>query len=143
MVKTAILHRDEEHAAIRQAMEDASLAERSRMERRLVVIATVAQLAPLLGLLGTVIGLYHGLLPLQAEAPLIHSADVLGGLRQALVTTAAGLLVAIPCYAGFNLLVVKVDRIVLDMERAASEMITFLSGAWDDKPQGHDDSIAR
>ena len=46
-----------------------------------------------------------------------------------LITTGAGLMVAIPCYAAFNLLVVKIDRIVLDMERAASEIIAFLTGA--------------
>ena len=128
LVKTAILHRNEDHDRLRSALDDASLAEISRMERRLVVIATVAQIAPLLGLLGTVLGLLQSLLVMQQQSPLIQSADVLGGLRKALITTAAGLTVAIPCYAAFNLLVIKIDRIVLDMERAASEIVAFLKG---------------
>ncbi len=129
VVKTAILHRDDKKDAIREAVEDASVGEISRMERRLVVIATVAQIAPLLGLLGTVLGMVESLIIMTQQAPLVQSADVLKGLMKALVTTAAGLTVAIPCYAAFNLLVVKIDRIVLDMERAGSEIIAFLTGS--------------
>ena len=127
IVRRAIQQRAERKEDIRSAVDDASMAETSRMERRLVVIATVAQIAPLLGLLGTVLGMVEALLAMQLEAPLIQSADVLGGVMRALVTTAAGLMVAIPCYAAFNLLVIKIDRIVLDMERAASEIVAFLS----------------
>lgn len=127
IVRRAIQQRAERKEDIRSAVDDASMAETSRMERRLVVIATVAQIAPLLGLLGTVLGMVESLLAMQLEAPLIQSADVLGGIMRALVTTAAGLMVAIPCYAAFNLLVIKIDRIVLDMERAASEIVAFLS----------------
>jgi biopolymer transport protein ExbB len=128
LVRTAILHRAESRERLREALDDASLAEISRMERRLVVIATVAQIAPLLGLLGTVLGILDSVLVVQQQAPLIQSADLMGGLRKALITTAAGLTVAIPCYAMFNLLVIRIDRIVLDMERAASEIIGFLQG---------------
>ena len=128
LVKTAILHRDEEKEALQKAVDDVGGGEISRMERRLVVVATVAQIAPLLGLLGTVIGMVASLIVMQEQTPLIHSADVLGSMMGALITTAAGLMVAIPCYAAFNLLVVKIDRIVLDMERTASEVVTFLCG---------------
>lgn len=127
VVKTAILHRDDPKDAIRTALADASLAETSRMERRLVVVATVAQIAPLMGLLGTVLGMIDALLAMQ-QGPLIQSANIMGGLMTALVTTAAGLTVAIPCYAAFNLLVIKVDRIVLDMARVSSEVAAFLGG---------------
>lgn len=126
VVKTAILHRSDSKDALRTAVEDASLAEVSRMERRLVFVATAAQISPLLGLLGTVIGMVEALLVMQHQSPLIQSADVMMGLMKALVTTAGGLSVAIPAYAAFNVLVVKIDRIVLDMERAASEIVAFL-----------------
>ncbi|MFC1452337.1 MotA/TolQ/ExbB proton channel family protein [Verrucomicrobiota bacterium] len=127
IVRTAILHRDDTKAAIRSAVDDAGQGEISRMERRLMFVATVAQTAPLLGLLGTVLGMVESLIVMQHQSPLIQPVDVLSGLMTALITTAAGLTVAIPCYAGFNLLVVKIDRIVLDMERAASEAIAFLT----------------
>jgi len=126
IVKTAILHRNDSREGLRSAVDDASLAEISRMERRLVFIATVAQVAPLLGLLGTVLGMLEAVMVVQQQGPLVQSADILGGLLKALVNTAAGLAVAIPCYAAFNLLVVRIDSIVLDMERAASEIIAFL-----------------
>lgn len=128
VVKTAILHRDDSKDTLRRVIEDTSAAEVSRMERRLVVVATVAQVAPLLGLLGTVIGMVESLLVMQAQLPLVHSADIMSGMMRALVTTGAGLMVAIPCYAAFNLLVVKIDRIVLDMERSASEIVAFVAG---------------
>lgn len=129
IVKTAVLHRDDNKDNIRSAVDDAGLAEISRMERRLVVLATVANIAPLLGLLGTILGMVESLQVMQQQVPLVQSADVLGGLMLALITTGAGLTVAIPCYVAFNLLVVKIDRIVLDMERAALEIVAFLSGS--------------
>jgi biopolymer transport protein ExbB len=133
VLKTAILHRHDRKEAIQTAVDDAGVLEVSRMERRLVVVATAAQLAPLLGLLGTVIGMVEALVSLQAQAGLVQSADVMGGMMMALISTAAGLTVAIPCYAAFNLLVVKIDRIVLDMERAGSETVAFLTGSWTDQ----------
>ncbi|MDD4871059.1 MAG: MotA/TolQ/ExbB proton channel family protein [Kiritimatiellae bacterium] len=135
LVKTAILHRDESRDAIRSAVDDASMAEISRMERRLVVIATVAQIAPLLGLLGTVLAMVQGLLVMQQQTRLIQSVDIMGLLMQALICTGFGLTTSIPCYAAFNLLVVKIDRIVLDMERAASGIVAFLTGAMTDSTE--------
>jgi len=126
IIRIAILHREADREEMRTAIKDAGTAEISRLERRLVLIATVGQIAPLLGLLGTVIGLVDCLLSLQISAPLVQSADIFGGVMKALLTTGAGLMVAIPCYAGFNLLVVKIDRLVLDMEKASSEILSFL-----------------
>lgn len=127
LVKTAILHRHDPSETLRNTLADVRISEISRMERRLVVVATVAQIAPLLGLLGTVIGMANSVMVLQRQAPLVQTIDLLDGLFAALVTTAAGLMVAIPSYVAFNLLVLRIDRIVLDMDRAASETIAFLS----------------
>lgn len=127
LVKTAILHRHDTSETLRNTLADVRISEISRMERRLVVVATVAQIAPLLGLLGTVIGMANSVMVLQRQAPLVQTIDLLDGLFAALVTTAAGLMVAIPSYVAFNLLVLRIDRIVLDMDRAASETIAFLS----------------
>jgi biopolymer transport protein ExbB len=98
------------------------------MERRLAILATVAQVAPIFGLLGTVLGMVKGLQIMKAQAPLVQSADVITGLLQALVTTAAGLAVAAPCYVAFNYLLGKVEKIVIDMERSASDILAFLTG---------------
>jgi biopolymer transport protein ExbB len=126
LVATAIQRREAPRETLIDDLDTAGRAEISRMERRLSVIALVAQLTPMLGLLGTVMGLLHTVLALRAAAPIVQLADVADGLVPALVTTAAGLLVAIPCYAAFNVLVVKIDRLVLDMEHASSEIVQFL-----------------
>jgi len=129
IVRTAIQHRHSAKDDLVRTLEDASQGEISRMERRLVVIATVSQITPMLGLLGTVLAIMDGVLGMQSESPLIHSAHFMDSMLMALTTTAAGLIVAIPCYAAFNLLVIKIDRIVLDMERSRSEILAFLTSA--------------
>jgi biopolymer transport protein ExbB len=67
------------------------------------------------------------LLVIQEKAPLIHAGDLGAGMWQALVTTAAGLAVAIPCYAAHNLLVSLVESILLDMEQVFGEVHAFLA----------------
>ena len=70
----------------------------------------------------------ESLVIMQNEVPLIQPANMMGGLLRALITTGAGLMVAIPCYIAFNLLVIKIDRIVLDMQRATTELVAFFRG---------------
>ncbi len=128
IVRTAILHHDEDADDIRRAIEEAGLSEVPRLESSLTLLATLAQITPLMGLLGTVMGMMQALLAIQARAPLVHSGDLMAGLWQALISTGAGLAVAIPVYAGYNFLVSRVSSIVLDMERAAVETLAFLTG---------------
>lgn len=128
IVRAAIRHRNQGRDGIEHAMSDAARTEVARMERRLGFLAMIAQLAPLLGLLGTVLGLIQIYFVLNQKAPLVHAGDLAGGIWQALISTAAGLVVAILCYGGYNLLVIKVEAIALDMERAIGEMIGFLTG---------------
>jgi biopolymer transport protein ExbB len=128
IVRVAILNRNSDKEAIRSAIENTGRTEIARMERQLAILATVAQVAPIFGLLGTVLGMINGLQIMKAQAPLVQSADVMTGLMQALVTTAAGLAVAAPCYVAFNFLVGKVEKIVIDMERSASDILAFLTG---------------
>ena len=127
IVRAAILRHDEERPVIAQAIEEAGLTEVPRLERNLTVLATLAQVTPMLGLLGTVLGMIRVLLVIEQKAPLVHAGDVLGGLWQALLTAAAGLAVAIPAYAGYNFLVSRVESIVLDMERAAVDILAYLT----------------
>lgn len=129
IVKVAIRHHDEGREAITHAVDDAAFNEIARMERRFGAIATIAQVAPLLGLLGTVVGMMQTYLILQQKAPLVHAGDVAGGIWLALTATAVGLIVAIFCFVAYNMLVVKVDAIVLDMERMAGEIVDFLTGS--------------
>ena len=128
IVRAAILHHDEDKDSIQRAIEEAGLAEIPRLERHLTMLATLAQITPIMGLLGTVLGMMQVLLAVQEKSPLVHSGDLMGGLWQALISTAASLAVAIPIYAGYNLLVGRVESIVLDMERASVEILALLTG---------------
>ena len=128
IVRAAVLHHDEDKESIQRAIEEAGLAEIPRLERNLTMLATLAQITPMMGLLGTVLGMMQVLLAVQEKSPLVHSGDLMGGLWQALISTAASLAVAIPIYAGYNLLVGRVESIVLDMERASVEILAFLTG---------------
>ena len=122
----AVLHHDDALENIGRAIEDAGLEEIPRMERGLGWLATVARITPLIGLLGTVLGMMDVLLAAHRAAPLVSMADLTGGLWAALSSTALSLVVAILVYAGYNLLVSRVESILLDMERSASALLNFM-----------------
>jgi len=126
VVQAAVLKADAEASEICQAVEDVGLEEVPRLQARLGLLATLGQIAPYMGLLGTVLGMMEILVGLQEKAPLVHAGDLAGGLWQALISTAAGLSIAVVAYAAYNLLVGRVEAIILDMERAANEAISFL-----------------
>ncbi len=127
LVKAAIMSRDQGRERLREALEEAGLAEVPRLEKRLNLLATISQLAPLLGLLGTVLGFIKVFMRLQEAGLYAHVGDLSQGIWQALICMAAGLAVAIPAYAGYNYLVSRVNAIVLDMERAATEIVNIVS----------------
>src|SRR5438093_3512310 len=127
LVKVAILNRGKGREGVREALEEAGLIEVPPLEDKLNLLATIAQIAPLMGLLGTVLGFIKIFITLQTKTTVPTMQDLSGGVWQALICTAAGLAVAIPCYAGYNYLVSRVNAIVLDMERAATEITNILA----------------
>lgn len=127
VVLTAIRHRKGTREAIREAVENTGRAEISRLERRLAALAITCQVAPLLGLLGTLLGVIRIVQAMNEQAPVVQSTDLTSGLMQAFVATVAGLLVAAPCHAMYAVLMVRIERIVLDMEASASEIVAYLT----------------
>ena len=127
LVKTAILNRDHGRERVREALEEAGLAEVPRLEEKLNLLATLAQLSPLLGLLGTVLGFIKTFAAMQQQGLHAQVGDLSNGIWQALICAAAGLAVAIPAHAGYNYLVSRVNAIVLDMERAATEIVHIVT----------------
>ena len=126
LIRAAILHRHEPRHVLAEAIGNIGRAEIARMERRVAVVATIGQITPLLGLLGTVFGIIETVLVLRDQQPLISTVHVTNGLLQALIATAAGLIVAVPCFVMHNLLIVQIDRMVLDMEAAETEITADL-----------------
>jgi biopolymer transport protein ExbB len=127
LVKTAILSRDHGRERVRESLEEAGLAEVPRLEEKLNLLATIAQLAPLVGLLGTVLGFIQMFIKMQNAGLNANLSQLSSGIWQALICGAAGLAVAIPTHAGYNYLVSRVNSIVLDMERAATEIVNIVS----------------
>lgn len=127
IVRAAILVQDPRPKEVERAIHEAGLAEIPRLERHLPLLATIAQITPLLGLLGTILGMIQAFVVFQQKAPLIHVGDMAGGLWEALITTGAGLAVAIPTYVAYNFLVGRVESIMLDIERASEEILGFLT----------------
>jgi biopolymer transport protein ExbB len=128
LVKTAILNRDRGRDRVREAVEEAGLTEVPRLEEKLNLLATIAQIAPLLGLLGTILGFMEFSARLQEAGLYAHiSGSFPTASGEALICAAAGIAVAIPAHAGYNYLVSRINKIVLDMERAAAEIVNIVT----------------
>jgi biopolymer transport protein ExbB len=134
LFKIAILNRDRGRDRVREALEEAGLTEVPQLEERLNLLATIAQIAPLLGLLGTIIGFIRIFSKLQAEGLYAHMSTLSGGIWEALICAAAGIAVAIPVHAGYNYLVSRINKIVLDMERSAGEIVNIVTENSGPKP---------
>ena len=128
LVKVAILNRERGRDGVRESLEEAGLLEVPRLEERLNLLATITQIAPLLGLLGTVLGFINIFRVMQENGAFAHAGLMSEGVWQALVCTAAGLALAIPCYAAYNYLVNRVNSIVLDMEKSATDILNLVTG---------------
>jgi biopolymer transport protein ExbB len=134
IVKTAILNRDRGRDRVREAVEEAGLTEVPRLEEHLNLLATIAQIAPLLGLLGTIIGFMDIFSRMQEAGLYAHMEQLSHGIWQALICAAAGIAVAIPVHAAYNYLVSRINKIVLDMERAAAEIVNIVTENGNGKP---------
>jgi biopolymer transport protein ExbB len=110
---------------VMKAIENQGLIEMSKLEKGLVVLATLTNVAPLLGFLGTVIGMIIAFQSIEAAGE-VEATLVAGGIKVALLTTAIGLMIAIPVSIGHNYFVAKIDTLVIDMEESAQKMVDTL-----------------
>jgi biopolymer transport protein ExbB len=137
LVKTAILSREKGRERVREAVEEAGLAEVPVLEEKLNLLATIAQIAPLLGLLGTLVGFMEVFKAIGQEGLYSNFGMLSLGIWQALTCAAAGIAVAIPAHAGYNYLVSRINKIVLDMERASGEIINIVTENGDGNGNGN------
>lgn len=127
LVKSAIANRDRGKERIREGLEETGLIETSRLERRLDILATIAQIAPLLGLLGATLGMIDVLHTMERQGFSTQFAQLSNGVWRALISSASGIGLAIPCHVAHNFLTARVDAILTDMEKAAMEILGFLT----------------
>jgi biopolymer transport protein ExbB len=125
IVKAGLLRYGRPKDEIEMALQDASAHELAYLERGLPVLATVAMIAPLLGFLGTVTGMINSFEAL-ASVGLNNPAAVAKGISEALITTAAGLMIAIPIQMAYNYFVTNVNALVRNMESAAHVVLEAL-----------------
>ena len=122
VLKAALARLPYGRAAVEAAFQEATLEEEQQLTKGLRSLGTIAQIAPLLGLLGTVTGMIIAFSEISQQGT-GNPAALADGIGQALVTTAAGLIVAIPALIGYNYLSSRVDNILLEIERRREELM--------------------
>ena len=129
VLKAGLFNYDQPKDIVKEAIENVSLYEIPRLEKNINILGTLAHISPLLGLLGTVVGLvkcFYVIEQKSATVGVVNPADLAGGIWEALLTTVAGLTVAIIAYIAYNYFVSVTNNLVLSSERAATELIEAL-----------------
>jgi biopolymer transport protein ExbB len=116
-----------EGSDIEQAIKTTGVIELGFLERGLTVLATISNVAPLLGFLGTVAGMISAFGAI-AEAGQVDATLVAGGIKIALITTATGLIIAIPVNVAYNFFVTRIDKLIMEMEEGTSHVLNLV---WD------------
>jgi biopolymer transport protein ExbB len=122
-----VRERSQSSADIEQALKTTGVIELGFLERGLPVLATVSNVAPLLGFLGTVAGMISAFGSI-AEAGQVEASLVAGGIKVALITTATGLLIAVPVNIAYNFFVSRVDKLIREMEEGSAAVLNLI---WD------------
>ena len=126
MVKVAILHREGGKEGMREALDEAGLIEVPRLEEKLGALATIAQIAPLMGLFGAVLGFVKVFWQMQLSGMPLQPTEFAAGMWQGLICLGAGIGVAVPTYVAHNFLVSRLNEVLLDMEKSSTEIIRLL-----------------
>ena len=124
LLGAAILAYERGDEDIRQAIDDAALEEMPKLERHINLLGTIGFVMPLIGFLGTVLGMMRAF-QVAANAEALSAERISEAVNMALITTASALVVAIPCYIAYTYLVARVNSITLDMEKASLEIMNF------------------
>lgn len=114
------------HDRVKEAIENAGNQEISKLEKGLTILATVAGIAPLLGFLGTVTGMIQAFMTIEDLAGAANPSDLAGGIWEALITTAFGLIVGIPALAFYNYFLSAIKRLVSDIEVVANDVVEVI-----------------
>lgn len=128
ILATALANRGADREALNEAIEDTGRHVVHELDRYLITLGTIATISPLLGLLGTVLGIMRVFASIS-QGGLGNPAALAGGISEALITTVAGLTVAIPAYILHRYLRGKVDDLVVRMERETQRLINAVRGS--------------
>lgn len=127
IIKAGLAKHNRERSDIETAMEIAGMGEIARLEKNAKIISLIANIAPLIGLLGTVLGFIQAFAEMRMSGMVDISATRIGeAMEYALITTAAGLVVAIPCVIAYNYLVSRIEGFVLEIQTTSAEVVDLL-----------------
>ena len=136
VIQTGIIKRDLPKPELREVLREAGQLQMPRLEGNMLVLSTIAAIAPLLGLLGTVIGMFKTFERMSVSVGTAPISDLSGGIWEALMTAAGGLMVAIPCYVAYNYLMARLNAIVADIERGGIEIVQLVHDKPEEKKDG-------
>ncbi len=128
IIRRGLLKHGEGPEKVLEAIENAGREEVYHLEKRLALLASVAGIAPMLGFLGTVTGMIAAFHAVEIAGGVVSPADLAGGVWEALLTTAFGLIVGIPALMIYNYFVTRVQQFVHEMEVTSTEFIDMLEG---------------
>lgn len=126
ILKKGIIKYKDGHAAMKEAIEGAGKEEVFHLEKRLGLLANLAGLAPMLGFLGTVTGMIAAFRVIEQLGGNVNPSNLAGGIWEAMLTTAFGLIVGIPALGFYNYFVGKVNKFVFEIEQSAEEFLDFV-----------------
>jgi biopolymer transport protein ExbB len=127
IIKAGILKHNRGKEQIESAMEIAGMIEIARLEKNAKILSIIAHVAPLIGLLGTVLGFIQAFAEMRLSGLVDISATRIGeAMEYALITTAAGLVVAIPSVLAYNYIVSRVEGFVLEIQTSSAEIVDLL-----------------
>jgi biopolymer transport protein ExbB len=128
IVKAGLCKHNRSKEDIQHAMEISGIHEIAKLEKNAKILSIIATIAPLIGLLGTVLGFIQAFAEMRMSGLVDISATQIGeAMEYALITTAAGLVVAIPAVIAYNYLVGRVESFVLDIQTTSSEIVDVLT----------------
>ncbi len=130
ILKAGLLKFGSPREEIKEEMEYTGSLEIPKLESGLAPLITIANISPLLGMLGTILGMivmFHNIQVKSSSLSPLTPADLTGGIWQALLTTLAGIMVAIPAFTAYNYFVHRVNSIITETEQATSELIKLLT----------------
>jgi biopolymer transport protein ExbB len=126
IMHAGLLRRDKGLEAVEKAVESSGGIEMAYLEKGIVVLASVSSIAPMLGFLGTVSGMIRAFGEIAA-AKNVEASLVAGGIQEALITTATGLVIAIPIQMSHNYFISRIGKFVVDMEEASIFLVDTLA----------------
>jgi len=126
LVLVVLLNADRPKAEIKELIEDHGRQEVPFLERYLTMLGTIASVSPFLGLLGTVVGLLRVFDAISQEGGVTNAAILSVGIHNALITTVAGLCVAIPSLVAYNYFARRAESLVLEVERISLRLLNIL-----------------